>query len=556
MSYPKIPLAQQVIQLCAAKGIHHVVISPGSRNAPLTIGFSAYEKVKTYSVVDERCAAFFALGIAQEIKQPVAVVCTSGSALLNYYPAIAEAYYSKVPLIVISADRPKHLIDVGDGQTIRQENVFANHILYSANLNEDSGDIDENQRQLNTAINTAVTQHGPVHINVPFAEPLYETQEGFSEEIKVVHPNIESNMIDTEKFAAFLKEWKGAKKRMVLIGVNAPNTIEQGFLDFLGIDDATIVFTESTSNVHHTNFFPSIDKIIAPLNEQEFTELHPEILLTIGGVFVSKKIKAFLRNYTPKAHYHIGVENALDTFFCLKAHFNVSENVFFNELIVHNSAVKSNYQSKWLTVKEERAKKHETYLKTLAFSDFKAFESIIKMVPNDIVLHLSNSSIIRYVQLFDGNPNIVQYCNRGTSGIDGSTSTAIGHAAVSDKQNVLITGDLSFLYDSNGLWNTNIPNSFRIIVINNSGGGIFRILPGAKNTANFETYFETTHQLSAEHLSKMYGFEYGAVKDESDLKAKLRHFYDESTSPKILEIFTPRTINDKLLIGYFKHLIN
>jgi len=264
MSYPKIPLAQQVIQLCAAKGIHHVVISPGSRNAPLTIGFSAYEKVKTYSVVDERCAAFFALGIAQEIKQPVAVVCTSGSALLNYYPAIAEAYYSKVPLIVISADRPKHLIDVGDGQTIRQENVFANHILYSANLNEDSGDIDENQRQLNTAINTAVTQHGPVHINVPFAEPLYETQEGFSEEIKVVHPNIESNMIDTEKFAAFLKEWKGAKKRMVLIGVNAPNTIEQGFLDFLGIDDATIVFTESTSNVHHTNFFPSIDKIIAP----------------------------------------------------------------------------------------------------------------------------------------------------------------------------------------------------------------------------------------------------------------------------------------------------
>ena len=129
MKYPKIPLAQQVIQLCAAKGIYHVVISPGSRNAPLTIGFSVYKKVKTYSVVDERCAAFFAMGIAQEIQQPVAVVCTSGSAMLNYYPAIAEAFYSKVPLIVISADRPKYLIDVGDGQTIRQENVFANHIL-------------------------------------------------------------------------------------------------------------------------------------------------------------------------------------------------------------------------------------------------------------------------------------------------------------------------------------------------------------------------------------------------------------------------------------------
>jgi len=554
MSYPKIPLAQQVIQLCAAKGIHHVVISPGSRNAPLTIGFSAYEKIKTYSVVDERCAAFFALGMAQEIKQPVAVVCTSGSALLNYYPAVAEAYYSKVPLVVISADRPKHLIDIGDGQTIRQENVFAKHILYSANLNVHTGDSDENQKQINIAINTAVSMHGPVHINVPFAEPLYETQEDFSEEINVIDSSVEPMMIDAEKFAVFLKEWNQAKKRMILVGVNPPNEIEQRFLDFLGADEATIVFTESTSNVHHANFFPSIDKIIAPLNEQEYSELQPEILLTFGGVFVSKKIKAFLRSYTPKAHYHIGEENALDTFFCLKDHFNVSENVFFKELTARNSAVKSDYQSKWLTVRDKRAIKHNSYLKTLPFSDFKAFESILEGLVNDIVLHLSNSSTIRYVQLFDGNPKVIQYCNRGTSGIDGSTSTAIGHAVVSNKQNVLITGDLSFLYDSNGLWNTNIPNSFRIIVINNSGGGIFRILPGAKNTTNFETYFETTHQLTAEHLSKMYGFEYAAVANEISLKAELKDFYNESTSPKILEIFTPRTMNDLHLIDYFKYL--
>ena len=556
MSYPKIPLAQQVIQLCAAKGIYHVVISPGSRNAPLTIGFSAYEKIKTYSVVDERCAAFFALGIAQEIKQPVAVVCTSGSALLNYYPAIAEAYYSNIPLIVISADRPKHLIDVGDGQTIRQENVFANHILYSANLNAETGHDNENQQHINTAINTAVSKQGPAHINVPFNEPLYEIQENFSAKINVIDPDVAPEIIDVEKFTAFLKEWKSAKKRMVLIGVNGPNKIEQHFLDFLGEDEATIVFTESTSNVHHASFFPSIDKIIAPLNQQRFEELQPEILLTFGGVFVSKKIKSFLRNYSPKAHFHIGVEDALDTFFCLKTHFNVSENIFFKELTCHNSAIKSDYQSKWLRIKEKRAKKHETYLDNLPFSDFKAFESILKKLPNDIILHLSNSSTIRYVQLFDGNPSVVQYCNRGTSGIDGSTSTAIGHAAVSNRQNVLITGDLSFLYDSNGLWNTNIPNSFRIIIINNNGGGIFRILPGAKNTADFETYFETTHQMSAEHLSKMYGFEYDAVKDESDLKMKLKEFYAASRSPKILEIFTPRINNDVYLIDYFKHLID
>ena len=556
MSYPKIPLAQQVIQLCAAKGIYHVVISPGSRNAPLTIGFSAYEKIKTYSVVDERCAAFFALGMAQELKQPVAVVCTSGSALLNYYPAIAEAYYSNVPLIIISADRPKHLIDVGDGQTIRQENVFANHILYSANLKADVNYNDENQQHINAAINIATSKHGPVHINVPFNEPLYEVQESFSEGINLINPDVVPEIIDIDKFTAFLKAWKAAKKRMVLIGVNGPNKIEEHFLDFLGKDEATIVFTESTSNVHHANFFPSIDKIIAPLNEQEFEELQPEILLTLGGVFVSKKIKSFLRNYSPKAHFHIGVENALDTFFCLKTHFKVSDNVFFKELTSHNSIIKSDYQSKWLQIKEKRAKKHETYLNNLPFSDFKAFESILKKLPNDIVLHLSNSSTIRYVQLFDGNSNVVQYCNRGTSGIDGSTSTAIGHAAVSNKQNVLITGDLSFLYDSNGLWNTNIPNSFRIIIINNNGGGIFRILPGAKNTADFETYFETTHQLSAEHLSKMYGFEYNVVKDDGDLKMQLMEFYEMSRAPKILEIFTPRINNDMYLIDYFTHLID
>lgn len=552
MSYPKIPLAQQVIQLCAAKGIYHVVISPGSRNAPLTIGFSAYKKVKTYSVVDERCAAFFAMGIAQEIQQPVAVVCTSGSAMLNYYPAIAEAFYSKVPLIVISADRPKYLIDVGDGQTIRQENVFANHILYSANLSEDISNSDDNQKQINSAINTAVSKFGPVHINVPFAEPLYETQDAFSEEITLINSIDKQNVIDKEVFKSFFKEWKNAKKRMVLVGVNPPNEIEQRFLDFMGTDEATVVFTESTSNVHHANFFPSIDKIIAPLNEQEFNELQPEILLTIGGVFVSKKIKAFLRNYTPKAHYHIGVENALNTFFCLKGHFKTPVNIFFKELIAQNSYVESNYQSKWLAIREKRAKKHAAYLQKLPFSDFKAFESVLKNLPNNIVLHLSNSSTIRYVQLFDSNSSVVQYCNRGTSGIDGSTSTAIGHAVVSEKQNVLITGDLSFLYDSNGLWNGNIPNTFRIIVVNNSGGGIFRILPGAKDTNDFEKYFETTHQFTAEHLSKMYGFEYKAVQNEDDLNEVLKGFYDKSTSPKILEIFTPRTVNDLHLIDYFR----
>ena len=190
MKYSSIPSAQSIVFHCQVKGVKDIIISPGSRNAPLIIGFTENPFFRCYSIVDERCAAFFALGIAQQLGKPVALVCTSGSALLNYYPAIAEAFYSNIPLIVISADRPPYKIDVGDGQTIRQENVFANHIAYSANLELDpecsrersSTDIrtsqevqNHNDRALNLAFNTAVLNHSPVHINVPLEEPLYET---------------------------------------------------------------------------------------------------------------------------------------------------------------------------------------------------------------------------------------------------------------------------------------------------------------------------------------------------------------------------------------------
>ena len=580
MKYPKIPLAQQIIQLCAAKKIEHVVISPGSRNAPLTQGFASHPDIKTYSIVDERCAAFFALGMAQQLQQPVAVVCTSGSAVLNYYPAVAEAFYSNIPLVVISADRPKHLINIGDGQTINQENVFEKHILYSANLKQDLQEneerfsspkdipsfildkllhldkerLDANQQEINTAINIAITKSGPIHINAPFAEPLYETQIEFTEKIKVIAPKNISKNIASVPFQEFLKLWNNSKKRMVLVGVNTPNTISNTVVDFLANDKATVVLTESTSNLHHPIFFNNIDQLIAPLNTNELEKLQPDVLLTFGGMVVSKKIKQFLRTHKPKAHFHIDLQKATDTFFSLKYHFEVSTNLFFKELQRVSTAIDSEYKQVWLSVKKNRKTKHDNYLKTIPFSDFKVFETILTHLPNTINLHLSNSSTIRYVQLFTQNKNIKQYCNRGTSGIDGCTSTAIGHAVIAKNQNVLITGDLSFLYDSNGLWNNYIPKNFRIILINNTGGGIFRILPGDKNTANFETYFETNHTLNALHLCKMYDIDYQQICGNDELKIQLNTFFDNSKKPKLIEIFTPRTVNDTVLIDYFKYL--
>ncbi|TYA78710.1 2-succinyl-5-enolpyruvyl-6-hydroxy-3-cyclohexene-1-carboxylic-acid synthase [Seonamhaeicola marinus] len=583
MIYPKIPLAQTVIELCRAKGVKHIVISPGSRNAPLTIGFSNNDNFKCYSVVDERCAAFFALGIAQKLQEPTAVVCTSGSALLNYYPAVAEAFYSDIPLLVISADRPKHLIGVGDGQTINQPNVFENHILYSANLKQDLEEdtleekeelpifkslenkletllglkqsIQEfNEIEINKAINISIAKKGPVHINVPFNEPLYDMVEELSVKPEVVEPPAEHLDVDESIMQDCISKWNNAKRKLVLVGVNQPNQIEQEWLAILAKDKSVLVFTETTSNIHHDSFFPSIDKIIAPLNTEEFKDLQPEILLTFGGLIVSKKIKAFLRTYKPKEHWHIDTKKANDTFFCLSKFIETSPNYFFSKFLNEVSTVESSYQPIWERVKQHRRAKHSEYLERIEFSDFSAFSQVLKTIPDNTVLQLSNSSTVRYVQLFNLNKTLEVYCNRGTSGIDGSTSTAIGFASASKKQTTLITGDLSFLYDSNGLWNTHIPNNFRIIVINNQGGGIFRILPGHKNTDNFDAYFETKHNLTAEHLCNMYGFDYSKALNEDELKHSLETFYTSSSQPKLLEIFTPKNLNDEILLNYFKYI--
>ncbi|MGB6268013.1 MAG: thiamine pyrophosphate-binding protein [Olleya sp.] len=578
MKHPKIPLAQTVIQLCKAKNIQHIVLSPGSRNAPLTIGFTHDPFFKCYSIVDERCAAFFALGIAQQIKHPVAVVCTSGSALLNYYPAVSEAFYSQIPLVVLSADRPKYLVGIGDGQTINQEDVYKNHIQYSANLKQDlnpekdnafAEDLpilksienkiekylglqqsiqQQNETEINKAINTAIATQGPVHINIPFNEPLYDMVEELTVNPEVIP--IKKQEI-AEDYKAFAEIWNNSKQKLVLVGVLPPNSVEQQFLDVLAEDDSVLVLTETTSNLHHDKFCPSIDKLIGALNNDQFKNLQPEILVTFGGLIVSKKIKKFLRTHKPKHHWHIAENGANDTFFVLNKVFKQTINQFFSQFLPLIQPIKSDYNPFLSKQMDIRRKKHEDYMQLIPFSDFKAFDIILKSIPNHNQLQVGNSSAIRYTQLFDVNKMLEVFCNRGTSGIDGSTSTAIGAALANNKPTVFVTGDLSFFYDSNALWNNYIPKSFRIIVINNQGGGIFRILPGHKNTANFDYYFETKHHLTAHHLCKMYGFEYSQASTEDGLKFALNTFYKASEQPKLLEIMTPSKDNDTILLDYF-----
>lgn len=546
-------LSQTLIQLCLDKGIRHIVISPGSRNAPLTIGFGNHPNFKCYSIVDERCAAFFALGMSQQIKQPVAVLCTSGSALLNYYPAVAEAYYSNIPLVVISADRPAERIDIGDGQTIRQPNVFENHILYSANCTDGDQFQQKNETEINVALNSAIELNGPVHINVPFSEPLYET----TNKQLAVPQNVPPQSADLsiqDDLTPFAEQWNGSKKKLVLVGVLNPNSVEQQFIEALAKDESVLVLTETTSNLHHDKFISAIDQLITPLSDSEFEDLRPEVLLTFGGMVVSKRIKNFLRNFPPKYHWHVDTKIAYDTYFVLSRHFKTSINHFLNAFLPKTKSVQSDYQNRWLAVKSYRQNRHNLFLENLLYSDFKVFCQIFQNLPQNLQLQLSNSATVRYAQLFSLPATVAVFCNRGTSGIDGSMSTAIGAALTSKLPTVFITGDLSFFYDSNALWNNYIPNNFKIIIINNGGGGIFRILPGEKDTEVFDKFFETKHNLNAKQLAEMFQFKYNAVQENDELGNCLAAFFTKDDKPSILEIFTPAHINDKVLIDYFKFI--
>jgi len=338
-----------------------------------------------------------------------------------------------------------------------------------------------------------------------------------------------------------------------VIGVNYPDAELHKLMDLYSEDDSVILLTETTSNLHHAKAINAIDQLIFSLEDEEFKELQPDILITFGGMIVSKRIKKFLRAYQPKHHWNIDEKKAMNTFFCLTELIQTKPVDFFSKFNNIISKKESDYQPKWLAIRDRRRVKHAEYLAQIKHSDLKVFEQIITSIPENCQLQSSNSAVIRYVQMFSVKDSISIFCNRGTSGIDGSTSTAIGAAFASKKQTIFITGDLSFFYDANALWNKNIPANFRIILVNNSGGGIFKIIPGP-GTTNAAKYFETPHCLTAEHLCKMHQFEYQQAFSTATVEKELKGFFETSEKPKILEIFTPSLENDTVLKDYFKYI--
>ncbi|HYG52443.1 MAG TPA: 2-succinyl-5-enolpyruvyl-6-hydroxy-3-cyclohexene-1-carboxylic-acid synthase, partial [Flavobacteriales bacterium] len=438
----------ELVELCKMHGITRVVVSPGSRNAPLSITLSNTNGIDTYVVVDERSAAFFALGISLALDQPVAVVCTSGSAALNYAPAVSEAYYQKIPLIVITADRPQEWINQADGQTIMQHEIYGKHILHSVTLpvieNNDSA------WMYNRLINEAFLKangnvKGPVHINVPFKEPLYNTVEAPAGKVRSIRVLKQKSILNAATRTLFEHVISDTDKALLLVGQGKSSEKMNKVLEVFTSFNQCVILSETTSNISCKGAITTIDRVIDGLTETEKKEFAPHVLITAGDAIVSKKVKAWLRSNRPFVHMHIGYEhNVVDTYSCLTDVVEANPVEIFEQgaAIAKNNA-RSTYAKMWAHRHEKIKSRQKEFMAGATWSDLKLFEILLKALPA-CNLHLGNSSPIRYVQLFDMNPHIHYYSNRGTSGIDGCSSTAAGFSVVSDKLNVLITGDISF----------------------------------------------------------------------------------------------------------------
>ena len=536
-------------------GIMDIVISPGSRNAPLSIHFGELDEFNSYSIVDERSAAFVAMGMAMKTKKPVAITCTSGSAASNYYPAITEAFYSNIPLLVLTADRPTDFIDIFDGQTIRQKNLYQQHSYGDFELMEDSRE-DAEQYNLETikkAVELCIEKQGPVHINIPLEEPLYELATEIPQ-----FPSIEKTLQKKpyEFPATFAAEFNTSKRILILVGTRDYSQELESQLIQLVKNHSVVVLSEVNSNLHYEKFFRHIDRYILNFKEEDFRNYGPDLLITIGQNVVSKKVKQFLRKARPKSHWHIDENWQPDTYFSLTQKMETKPENFFAKLLNVAKLEPQPYYNLWDVLRTKQDAKHNEYLVTVGFSDFYLFYLLAQKTPVDFAVHFSNSSAIRYAQLFEYKNKI--YCNRGTSGIDGATSTAMGFAMKNDSPTLLVTGDLSFFYDVNGLWNQYIPPFTRIIMFNNGEGNIFKIIPGPGNANEnvLDEFITTKHHLSAEHYAKHFGFTYARVEDDNTLERVLDNFFKPDARPKILEVSTKDIANAEILKAYFNFLGN
>ena len=496
--------------LLVAHGVRHAVVCPGSRNAPIVHNLTTCPDIACYPVTDERSAGFYALGMAQALKQPVVVCVTSGTALLNLAPAVAEAWYQHRPLVVVSADRPMQWIDQLDGQTLPQSGALGRFVKRAVSLPEPRND--EERWYCNRLVNEAlIVRDAPVHINVPITEPLF----GFG----------------TAELPAERKiEWLPADI--------SPTTLSHVTRMFLQAKRPMLIAGQPMN--------PNLDEAVVLVEDRE--EYVPDFVLYIGGSIVSKRVKRFLRK--ARETWVVNETGEVTDTFMNLTHIvqgdgeAVADHIRFMMVMEPHPFVQQ-----WDALLASVRQQAEAY--EPAYSQMAAVKYFERLV-GDAVIHYANSSAIRLANIF-AQRNV--WCNRGVNGIDGSLSTAAGFSVVSDKRVFCVIGDLSFFYDQNALWNQNLGGRFRILLLNNGKGGIFNMLPGLEQSPARDQYVSAAHHTSAEGICQANDVVYLSASDMPQMREGIDTLLNiESDRPVLLEVFTTATDDALVLNDYYKTL--
>lgn len=535
------------------KGIDDVVVSPGSRNAPLINSFMREFGHRCISIVDERSAAYVALGMASCSKMPVVLVCTSGTAALNYAPAVAEAFHMGVPLIIITADRPPEWIDQQDNQTIRQAGIYAANIKAFFSLPVEVNDEVElwhSRRIVNEACNIAQAgKPGPAHINVPLREPLYDEIPAAAEAAIIT---FSASVAFREPAGHLEKAWKEAGRILLVGGQQAYNKRLEKLLAIFDKDKRVCIIGEPMSNIRVKGVIRNPEPLLAGNESQH--DLDPDLLIYFGGQVVSNRLKQFLRNCRVKHAWFIDPAGRhVDTFKQLTDVIQADPLCFFEWLSSLKNGPASDYNQLWQEhSRHVNALIQQVMAEPIEFSDLGIMQRISATLPATSVLFAGNSTIVRYIGFFPPRCREI-YSNRGTSGIDGCVSTAAGVALATRDTVFALVGDQSFVYDSNALWNRSLPENLKVIVINNQGGGIFGLLDGPSSTPAFKPYLEAHHPVSIRELSAAFGVDYYTCSHYQDFDDAVENFI-RVKGPAVFEFHTSPEINTGVFRNFVSYL--
>jgi hypothetical protein len=516
--------------LLAAYGIEHIAVCPGSRNVPLVHNFSECDSFQCHSITDERSAGFYALGMAQETGKPVAVCVTSGTALLNLAPAVAEAYYQRLPLIVISADRPQAWIGQQDGQTLVQPGVFGAFLRKSVNLYEPTDDV--GYWHCNRLVNEALMalEHnvgGPVHINVQIDEPLFNFVSPSLPKERIITRITIDNSSDYQRF---INNFVNSSRPMLVVGQDDEDCSPQ----LKALSESVVIISETISK---GNGISHIDEAIAAM--PEIDAYRPDMVIYIGGNIISKRFKRFLR-HTKSSQWIINeIGEVCDTFMNLTGIVEACTEKVLDDIVErtrrseHRNDRACRFASAWRELDAEVCMRIDKFRPEFSsMAAVKLFEAAIDRMEDACKVHYANSSAIRLANIF--SHHFVR-CNRGVNGIEGSLSTAAGMSLACREKVFCVIGDLSFFYDQNALWNNELKGNLRILLLNNGGGGIFRRLPGLA-AASGTDFIMGSHKTSAEGICSQNAVGYRIAGNINELERGIEWLVaSDSDRPLLLE---------------------